>query len=313
MRKTELIPAQVSSDDLFELRTVCRVAETGAFSAAARALGVSVSTVTRAVQRVEARLGVKLFLRSTHGLAATEAGRSYTAHLARFLSEEQALREQLATSREAGHGTLRVTLPVFVAERVLPEVVARFHRAHPSAVLDVHASDDRRDVVRESFDLAIRQGPLPDSTLRGRRVASFRRVVCASPAFLERYGVPERPSELARLPCLLYGNGAGNVHWSFRRSGGPAQNVRVRGPVRSNNLDLLAALALAGLGVIRLPDWAVRDAVRQGRLHEILASYSRTRESVSLFAVHVADPGKDRLRRTFLSLLEEATRAPYGR
>jgi len=171
-RKTALDPAQ-RTDDLFELRAVARVAETGSFSAAARALGVQVSSVTRAVQRVEARLGARLFRRSTHGLSLTESGRTYAEHVARWLAEEDALRDRLAAQRGAAEGTLRVTVPVFVAERVLPRVVERFHRAHPSAALDVHASDDVRDVVKEAFDLAVRLGPLPDSSLRGRRVVSI--------------------------------------------------------------------------------------------------------------------------------------------
>jgi DNA-binding transcriptional LysR family regulator len=309
--KTALAGAQ-GPDELFALRAVSRVAETGSFSAAARALGVQVSSVTRAVQRVEARLGASLFRRSTHGLSLTEGGRAYTAHLAHFLAEEDALRDRLAAMRGAAEGTLRVTVPVFVAERVLPRVVERFARAHPVASLDLHASDDLRDLVKEGFDLAVRLGPLPDSALRGRRVVSFRRVVVAAPAFVRERGAPRHPRQLAALPGLLYGSGAGRVTWSFRRRSGARARVEVSGPVRSNNLELLAALAAAGLGVARLPDWAARDGLRDGRLVELLAAWAHESERgrPALFAVHAEDPAKDRLRRAFLALLEEAAREP---
>jgi DNA-binding transcriptional LysR family regulator len=309
---TALPPAQ--GDDLFELRAVRRVAETGSISATARALGVRVSTVTRAVQRVEERLGTRLFLRSTHGLAATEAGRAYAAHLARWLAAEDELREELAAMRGAGRGTLRVTVPVFVAERLLPEVATRFHREHPDAQLDVHASDDFRDVVREAFDLAVRLGPLPDSTLRGRRFASFRRIVCAAPAFLASQPPIRHPAALATLPCLLYGSGVSAIAWGFRKASGDRARIEVHGPVRSNNLDLLVALAERGMGVTRLPDWAVRPGIAARRLTPLLTAWCHDveRERPALFAVHAADPGKDRLRRSFLAALEDVARAGDG-
>jgi len=309
-RKTELTGAHRQADDLFHLRAVSRVAETGSFSAAARVLGVQVSTVTRAVQRVEQRLGARIFRRSTHGLSTTEAGRLYAAHAARWLAEEDALRDRLRIARDAGRGTLRVTVPVFVAERVLPRVIPRFARAQPDAALDVHASDDVRDVVRDGFDLAIRLGPLADSTLRCRRVVGFGRTICAAPSFLARRGVPKHRRALAALPCLTYGSGAAPVTWTLRRASGEVQRITVHGPVRSNNLELLAALAVSGRGVTRLADWAVRDALRDGRLVEVLPAWRHEREAErgALYAVHPADPGKERLRNAFLSALEAVAR-----
>jgi DNA-binding transcriptional LysR family regulator len=314
MRRKTDVPAEQRDTDLFEQRVVARVAETGSMSATARGLGVRVSTVTRAIQRVEERLGTKLFLRSTHGLAATEAGRAYAAHVARWLAAEDALRADLSAMRGAERGTLRVTVPVFVAERVLPAVVALFRAAHPDMRLDVHASDDVRDVVREAFDLAIRLGPLPDSTLRARRVTSFRRVVCASPGFLATQRRPRHPSDLAALPCLLYGTGVAPIEWSFWHALGEVATVSVDGPLRSNNLDLLVALAAAGLGITRVPEWAAHDALRARRVRPILARWMHEPERTRpvLYALHAADPGKDRARRTFLVALERVARDHDG-
>lgn len=302
-RKTALPGA----DDLVELRALHQVASTGSFSAAARALGVTVSTATRAVRRLEARLGVALFRRSTHGLSLTESGRRYAAHVARVLDAEDAVRDEIAAAKDARRGTLRVTVPVVVAEQVLPAAVARFAAAHPGVRLDVHASDDLRDVVTDAFDLAIRLGPLPDSSLRARRLIDFQRVACAAPALLAAHPLRD-PRQLAALPCLLYGNGNQPVSWRFRHRRGATRAVAVSGPLRSNNIELLIRLAIAGLGFARLPDWTVAPALASGVLVRILPGWSEAppRGTAALWAVHADDPGKDRLRRVFLAALLEA-------
>jgi DNA-binding transcriptional LysR family regulator len=294
-----------AADDLFELRAVHQVATTGSFSAAARALGVTVSTATRAVQRLEARLGVALFRRSTHGLSQTESGRRYAAHVAHVLAAEDAVRDEIAAAKDARRGTLRITLPVFVAEQVLPAVVPRFVAAHPGVRLDVHASDDFRDVITDAYDLAIRLGPLPDSSLRARRLVGFQRVVCAAPTWIATHGAPRDPARLAGLPCLLYGSGSQPVVWSLRNRRGATRQVEVAGPLRSNNLELLVRLAVEGLGITRLPDWAVRAPLASGALVRVLPEWSEAppRGAPALWAVHADDPGKDRLRRAFLAAL----------
>jgi DNA-binding transcriptional LysR family regulator len=301
VRKTAL-PA---ADDLLELRAVHEVATRGSFSAAARALGVTVSTATRAVQRLEARLGVALFRRSTHGLSQTEAGRRYAAHVAQVLAAEDAVRDEIAAAKDARRGTLRVTVPVYVAERVLPRVVPLFARAHPGVHLDLHASDDLRDVVTGAYDLAIRLGPLPDSTLRASRLVTFQRLVCAAPALLAAHGAPRDPSRLAALPCLRYGNGSQPVVWHFRNRRGATRRVAVDGPLRTNNLELLVQQAIDGLGIVRLPDWVARAPLTSGALVRILPGWSESppRGEAALWAVHAADPGTDRLRRAFLVVL----------
>jgi DNA-binding transcriptional LysR family regulator len=170
----------------------------------------------------------------------------------------------------------------------------------------VHASDDFRDLVKDGFDLAIRLGPLTDSTLRCRRVVRFSRVVCAAPALLARTGTPRTPAALASMPCLIYGSGAGAVTWTLRRASGEAARVVVPGRVRSNNLELLTELAIRGHGVTRLPEWAVRDAIRDGRLVRVLRAWQHERDADrgALYAVHPDDPGKDRLRTAFLGALD---------
>lgn len=305
-RKTVLRETQHDNDPLIELRLVRRAIEARSISAAARAVGVSVSTVTRAVQRVEKSLGVALFVRSTRGVVTTEAGRQYGEHLAHWLGEEEQLRAQLGAVRAAKKGTLRITVPVFVAERVLPPVIDALVAEHPEIALDVHASDDFRDLVKEGFDLALRMGPLPDSSLEARRLLSFRRVVCAAPALLSTVGTPSHPSALAHLPTLHYGSGPGAPVWKLVHHSGEAVKVSINKVFRSNNIALLCALAERGTGFVRLPEWSVADAIRAGRLLRVLDAWSADTPTKlpTMYAVHPRDAGKAALRAVFLQVLE---------
>lgn len=303
---------RAASDDLFVSRAIVKLCEVGSFSAAASTLGVSTSAVTRAIQRHEQRLGVALFLRSTHGLSPTEAGRRYGEHLARWLCEEDGLRAQLNAERRAETGTLRVTVPVFVAEQLMPAALCRFSETHPQVLVDVHASDDNRDLIREGFDLAIRMGPLAPSNLRTRAVAHFRRWVVAAPS---RAGLTH-PSELRGQPCLVFSSGKTlDQRWEFWSRDGELVEVPVSGPLRTNNLELMLRLCREGVGIARLPDGAVRADLERGSLLRLFAEYSCSSEEgrPTMYAVHVRDPGKDRLREAFIRTLQEAAGGPFAR
>lgn len=305
-RRNAVLRDAQHDDFLQDLRLVRRAIDARSITAAARTAAISVSTVTRAVQRVEKSLGVALFVRSTRGVVTTEAGRQYGEHLAKWLGEEDVLRAQLGAVRAAKKGSLRVTVPVFVAERLLPEVIAAMCEEHPEIALDVHASDDFRDLVQEGFDLALRMGPLPDSALEARKLVSFRRVVCAAPSLLSRVGTPSHPSALAHLPALHYGSGTGAPVWKLVHHGGEAVKVALDKPFRSNNIALLCALAERGVGFVRLPDWSVNDALRAGRLLRVLDAWSADTPTKlpTMYAVHPKDAGKAALRSVFLQTME---------
>jgi len=308
-RKTALTkpPSEPStSDDLLISRAIVRLCEAGSFSATARTLGVSVSAVTRALQRAEERLGVALFLRSTHGVSPTPAGRRYAEHLARWLSEEESMRESLAAETRAERGSLRITVPVFVAMHLMQPVIEQFQRAYPQIFLDVHVSDDFRDLIKEGFDLAVRLGPLPSSNLRMRALASFRRLVVVAPGYFAEGAAPSCPTQLSALPCLLFGAGLADERWDFWAPDGELTSVSVAGPLRSNNLELVLRLAQAGRGIARLPDSVVRPALQAGRLVELFAAQrcSPADALPTLYAVHPKNPGKDRLREALVALLK---------
>jgi DNA-binding transcriptional LysR family regulator len=241
----------------------------------------------------------------------TEAGGAYGAHLSRWLGEDDTLRGQLGEVRQARRGTLRVTVPVFVAEQVLPRALEALQREHPEVLVDVHASDDVMDLVQGGFDLALRLGPLRDSSLEARRLVSFRRVVCAAPSLLARLGTPSHPSALAALPCLHYGSGPSAPMWKLVHHSGEAVKVAIDCRLRSNNLAMLEAMASAGAGFVRLPDWTADEALRAGRLVRVLDAWSADdpRRVPTLYAVHPRDAGKAALRAVFLSALERAVGA----
>jgi DNA-binding transcriptional LysR family regulator len=299
-------------DDLLVSRAIVKLCEVGSFSAVASTLGVSTSAITRAVQRHEQRLGVALFLRSTHGLSPTEAGRRYAEHLDRWLCEEDGLRASLNAERNAETGTLRMTVPVFVAEQLLLAALRRFGETHPQVSVDVHASDDNRDLIKEGFDLAIRMGPLAPSNLRTRAVASFRRWVVAAPSLAR----PEHPSELRELPCLVFSSGRTvDQRWEFWSREGELIEVSVRGPMRTNNLELLMQMCCEARGIARLPDGVVSGAIARGKLVQLFPEYTCTPHDTrpTMYAVHARDPGKDRLREAFIRTLQETAAARLER
>jgi DNA-binding transcriptional LysR family regulator len=293
--------------DLLSLRMFALAVASRSFSGAARALGVDVSTVTRAIARLESELGAKLVLRSTAGLALTEAGRLYHAHAERTLAEDARIRAAIRTAGDAQSGTLRVSMPVFVAQHIVPLIVSPFVKQYPQAQLDIHASDERVDLLASAFDLAVRQGPLPDSTLHAQRIVAFRRVTCASPEWLSAHGTPEHPKDLNGLPCLSYGNGPTPARWTFH-DGTETSVVTVSPVLRTNNLDTLLALAEQGLGIVRLPSWVVGRSLATGKLVSVLGAWEPTRpgEELALYGLYPDDPGKAKLRAAFLAALVTA-------
>lgn len=286
-----------------DLRTFRLVAASPTFSAAARTAGVEPSTIARAIRRMEDGLGFALLVRSTREVTLTEAGRRYLEHVGRWLLEEDAMRADLSPSGQADTGVLRVSVPVAVAELALAEVVADFRERLPRARLHIHATDEVADLVAEGVDLAIRMGPLTDSTLSARRIAGFRRVICASPGFLEQYPTPREPGDLASLPCLLYTHRWRQLPWELQRAGRTV-SVEVDGPCTSNNTTFLRSMAEIGLGVARLPDWVVRESIEQGRLVPLLSAWRDEAEVAGLYAVYPRDPGRAKLRGAFLAALD---------
>jgi DNA-binding transcriptional LysR family regulator len=244
-------------------------AEEGSMSGAARALGVTRATVSKALSRLEARLGAPLFHRTTRRLSLSPLG-AETLPAARGVLEAAAILEESAGSAAAEpRGRVRLAAPLDFGQRHVAPLLVPFVASHPGIELDLHLDDARVDIVGSGFDLVIRIGRLDDSSLRARRLCSVRLHLVAAPSLLDRHGTPAGPADLAALPCLLYAYQPDPRRWPL--AGGKA--VRVSGPLVANNGAALLPPLLAGLGAAQLPDFLVEDRLADGRLVRLLPGH----------------------------------------
>lgn len=253
--------------DLGDVRTFLEVADAGGVSPAARRLGVSKSTVSRRLARVEQALGVQLLSRTTHGAVLTEAGATFREHAARIATELDSAQEAISPAGEL-RGLLRIAAPLSFGPMHLAPVFAELARRHP--LLHVHAaySDRFVDLVGEGFDAAVRLGFLPDSSLVAGRICVMPGKYVASPSYIATHGAPKTPDDLPSHEALLQGTEI----WRFVNGGKPILR-RPRGRFKADNGDALLAAALVGLGVAALPDLMVAPHVASGALAHVLTDY----------------------------------------
>jgi DNA-binding transcriptional LysR family regulator len=260
-------------DRLGDLRLFLRVLDAGSISAAARRSGMSVAVASKHLDRLERRLGVRLVHRTTRRLEATSEG-AWLAERGRASIEElESLTESLNQGQRDLTGRLRVSISSSFGRLHVAPLLPKFLDQHPRLALAVHFSDHMVDLVASGLDLALRIGVLDDSSLVARRLAVDRRVLCASPEYLSRRGVPQRPSDLAAHDCLVLRGGPGaRATWRLS-DGGSYVSVRVRGRFESNLGDAVREAALAGLGIAQHSTWHVCDDLRSGRLSLVLPDY----------------------------------------
>ena len=230
------------------MQVFVRVVETGGFSSAGRALGMAPSSVSRRIGDLEGGLGVRLFHRTTRRLSLTSAGETYYERARLIVSAVEEANLAVTRERAAPSGVLRVTVPASVARRHVAPAVAAFHAEHPGVRVVMSVTDRMADLVDEGWDVAIRAGRLEDSSLIARKVGEARRLLAASPAYLEQAGWPGHPEELLEHACLTFRSHPGSNIWRFQ-SAAAAVEVRATGPLFADNGKALAAAACAGLGV----------------------------------------------------------------
>lgn len=250
------------------------VVEHRSFSGAADALAVSKATVSKAITRLEARLGTSLFHRTSRRLTLTDSGRALADHAQRILSEGQTAEEAAFESASAPVGVVRLAAPLTFGIRHLAPALAEFMTLHPGIKIDLRLSDAFVDIVGEGIDIAIRIAELPDSSLRARRLGPVNGHIVASPAYFDRAGRPRHPADLAHHACFVYTNTATPDVWRFRRAGGEEAAVRIDGPIRTDNGDAMLPALRAGLGIARLPDFLVAEELAAGRLESVLDDWA---------------------------------------
>lgn len=259
--------------DLEALAVFATVARARSFAAAANDLGASKATVSKAVSRLEARLGTRLFNRTSRRLALTDAGRRLAERAARILAEGEAAESEAQAESSLPRGLVRVAAPQSFGVRAVAPLLPDFFAAYPQVSIDLQLSDTVVDLIGEGFDLALRIALLPDSSLVARRIADVHHVFVASPAYLETHGRPTHPAQLAERPCFVYTNVANPRTWTFKNGRGEEASVRVKGPLVTNSGEAMLAGALAGRGIAALPDFLVREALADGRLVALLADW----------------------------------------
>ena len=259
--------------DLEGLAVFAKVAELRSFAAASEALAMSKATVSKAVTRLELRLGARLFNRTSRRLALTDAGQALVDRASRVLAEAEAAEEEASSQSAAPRGLVRMAAPMSLGLASLAPVLPAFLEAYPDVSIDLHLSDATVDLIGMGFDIALRVADLPDSSLVARRLRPVQRYVVAAPAYWDRHGRPGRPADLAEHRGLTYGHQTTPETWRFQRVGGEEAAVRPRSVVRANNGDALLPALLAGTGVAMLPDFIVGPALAEGRLEAVLSEW----------------------------------------
>lgn len=269
-----------------------RVVEEGSFGRAAARLGISKSIVSRRLARLESRLGTQLLTRNAHGAIPTHIGTDYFRRLSAIFGEIEAANEAVGAATSEIAGEIRLTASLSFGIEHLAPVLAAFLQRHPKVALDLVLEDRRTDLLAEHFDLAIRIGALPDSSLIARRLAPIHAVAVASPAYLAARGRPAEPADLARHDVLLYSNAGPGTEWRFAR-GGKVQKCRVTSRVRVNNGDAIREMARTGLGIALLPTFIASKALADRSLEVILRDW--TLGEYGLYAV--MPPGRAGIAR----------------
>ena len=265
-------------DRLNGMRVFAQVVEAKSFSAAADKLGMSKSLASRHVSALERSLSVKLLNRSTRKLSPTEAGELFYEHCARIVQEAQLAEQRLTRTQSEPAGLVRVTaVPAFAVRHVLP-ALTEFYQKYPKIRVTLSCSNRALDLGDERFDLGIRVSFDPPPNLVARKLAVNRSVLCASPTYLKRHGMPNRIEDLRDHECVLFPPLAPKGVWTLRRDR-RKYSVRVAGAFETDEMDMVRAAVAAGLGIGILPAYMVGDALQQGQLVPLLRQFQVVPES----------------------------------
>ncbi len=298
------------TDRFEEMRVFAAVVEAGGFTAAAARLGMSKAAVSRHVAELEERLGVRLLHRTTRRLSTTAEGELFHARCRELLDRLEEAEAELGSGSTTAQGVARVNVPLSFGLMHLAPLWPRLLERHPGLELDVSLSDRVVDLVDEGYDLAVRIGQLPASSLVSRRLASTRLVACAAPGYLAAHGAPARPAELARHAVIGYSLFASGDTWSFS---GPAgeETVKVQPRMRTNNGDTCRAAALAGQGIILQPSFMVGADLAEGRLVELMPGWRSI--ALGIYAVYPSRKFLAPKVRVIIDFLVEAFADPPWR
>ena len=279
--------------DFEALAVFAKVVELRSFAAAAGELALSKATVSKAVGRLEERLGARLFNRTSRRLALTDAGQRLSERAARLLADGEAAESEALAQSAAPRGHVRLAVPMTFGVKAVAPLLPEFLEEYPEVTIDLHLSDATVDLIGDGFDAGIRIARLPDSSLIARRLCAMPRHTVAAASYLKRHGRPTHPMQLAQHRCFGYAYLSTPHVWHYTNAAGEQASVRPAGPLRVNNGEALMPALLAGLGIADLPEFIVGDAIAAGDVEVILKGWKQAEGAVHL----VTPPGGPRPAR----------------
>ncbi len=256
------------------------LAKQGSLVATARELGITPPAVSKRLSQLEARLGARLVNRTTRSMSLTTEGELYFSHAARILTQIDEVEQLVSKAQATPQGLIRVNASLGFGRRHIGPALAAFFTQYPQVQVQLEISDHPLDLTAHGFDLGIRFGTLPDAAFHARKIASNRRLLCASPLYLEKHGTPQRLGDLAQHNCIfLRQNETPHGVWSFTH-GGRTQNIKVQGALGCNDGEVALNWALEGYGILLRAEWDIAKYVRSGRLRLVLEDQTPTRADV---------------------------------
>jgi DNA-binding transcriptional LysR family regulator len=279
--------------DFEALAIFAKVVELRSFAAAAGELALSKATVSKAVTRLEERLGARLFNRTSRRLALTDAGQRLAERATQLLADGEAAESEALAQSAAPRGLVRLAVPMTFGVKEVAPLLPEFLTAYPEVSIDLHLSDAMVDLIGEGFDAGLRIARLPDSSLIARRLCAMPRYTVAAPSYLKRYGRPTHPMQLAEHRCFGYVYLSTPNVWQYTNAAGEQASVRPGGPLRVNNGEAIMPALVAGLGIADLPEFIVGDAIASGEIEVILKGWMQPEGAVHL----VTPPGGPRPAR----------------
>jgi DNA-binding transcriptional LysR family regulator len=300
--------------DTEALELFAEVMRARSFTEVARARRIAPSSVSRTITALEDELGIRLFQRSTRRLEPTEAGAVYFERISPLLSELQSARDMAADLSEEPKGTLRVTAATVFGQIHIVPLLPAIQERYPSLSVELVLTDAYLDLIEEHIDLAIRLGTLQDSSHIARRVKDLAFYICASRAYLDRFGTPKEPKEIADHDCLLFPRQGHNLNWLFRSAAGDVIEVPIRGRCLITNSQAIRDCAKSGMGLALLPDWLIENDIRSGDLMRLFPDFDVTATDFK-GAIWLISPSRDYVplkTRVFTEYLVANLRSPTG-
>jgi LysR family transcriptional activator of dmlA len=276
----------------------------GSLSAAARELGLTPPAVSRRLALLEQRLGVQLLNRTTRRIALTSEGEEYLTEARRILADIEDVEHRLSQSMAQPRGLLRVNATLGFGRTHIAPVISRFCKAHPEVQVQFHLTVAPPPLTEDAFDVCVRFGEPPDARVIARKIADNRRLLCASPGYLAKRGMPRTPADLARHDCISIHHGEDAYGlWRFT-NGRRSESVKVTGSMSTNDGDIAVAWALDGHGILMRAEWDVAKYLRSGRLRQVLENYATS--PADIYAVYPNRHQSARRVTAFVNFLSEA-------